>query len=124
MRTGLASLLAVTLAALACARSVSLAPSSLEQLAAGEDIPVLFRTPSGPWVDCPGNFGVETWKNSAELWESIQAQRTATLRASPPVDPAGATADRFVLLARAAQGLPAFRAGPLPAGTADPQALS
>lgn len=123
MRTRLSSPCTVALLALACARSAPAVHGPIE-LAANEDIPVLFRTPQTPYVDCPGDFGVDTWKREAELWESVQAQRTASLRKSPPVDPAGATADRFLLLARASQGLPAFREGPLPAGSGDPRALS
>lgn len=124
MPSRIASLIPVAVVAASCARPVPIAPSALERLRGSEEIPVLYRTPEGPWVDCPGNLGVDTWKKQAELWESVQAGRTASLRKAPPLDPAGATADRFLLLSRAAQGLPPFRDRPLPAESVDAQALS
>jgi len=111
-------------APLACSHSVPMAPASLELLKANPDIPVVYRTTAGPWVDCPGNFGVDTWKRDAQLWESVQEQRTAGLRNAPPVDPARATADRFLLLSRAQSGLPTFRDRLLPAESADLGSLS
>ncbi len=124
MRTRLAPLFAFAVLGIGCARSVPMTSSAFGSLQGGGEIPVVYRTPRAAWVDCPGNFGVDTWKKDASLWESVQAQRTASLRKSPPVDPAGATADRFLLLARAVPGHPSFRDRPLPAETVDPQALS
>jgi hypothetical protein len=120
----IAPLLAATALAIACARPVAMAPAGLEWLKGDKDIPVVYRTTKPPWVDCPGNFGVDTWKKDAELWETVQEQRTESLRKAPPVDPALATADRFVLLARATPSLPALRGRPLPTETADAEALS
>lgn len=128
MRTRLLSLLALAVLGvglgLGCASPVPMARSALGPLQGGREIPVVYRTPSAPWVDCPGNFGVDTWKKDAALWESVQEQRTASLRKSPPLDPAGATAARFLLLSRAAPGHPSFRDRPLPTDTVAPQALS
>jgi hypothetical protein len=124
MATRISSLLVPALLGLGCARSVPMGSAGLDWVRSDQEIAVVYRVSASPWVDCPGNFGVDTWKKEAELWESVQAQRTESLRTAPPVDPAQATADRFLLLSRATPGLPVFGERPLAAESVEPGALS
>ncbi len=61
---------------------------------------------------------------SSSIWQDYQNQRTASLRASPPVDPARATGVRFSELARSAPRLVRLQEAAASVETDDPAALA
>jgi hypothetical protein len=132
-----------------CAPSVHLTKADLDAFRAGAGLPVVHRASAAPVVDCPGDWGEQTWRGSVgmdwpppstgpiagdaplvrlastggSLWEQVQRQRTESLRKAPPRDPAGATAAGFVALSLGASPAVPFREEALPIESVNPRAL-
>ena len=56
-----AALLAATVIDIGCVRSVPLTLGDFERLRASSGIPVVHLVSRTPWVDCPGDWGEQTW---------------------------------------------------------------
>ncbi len=119
-----ASAISVALLGMGCAGAVALADRDRERLGAAAQIPVAYRPSPAPFVDCPGDLGAVAWKRDVGLWEAVQDERTVSLRKGPPLDPARATADRFLSLASAAPGSPRFHEVAVAAEGSDRRALA
>jgi hypothetical protein len=109
-----------------CAPSVPLTRSEFERLRGTASVPAVHVLSRTPEVDCPGDWGEQTWSapggdvamgpaapstilragyaparktpviRAGSLWEDAQAQRTESLRNAPPRDPALVTRDGFL----------------------------
>lgn len=149
----IAALLAAIAIGIGCAPTVTLAPGDLERLRAGSGTPVVHLVSRAPGVDCPGDWGEQTWsapggglgmesrppstlrlagyrpatrnpvRLAGSLWEDVQDQRTESLRKAPPRDPARATGDSFLSLSQRAPHPAPFRETVTPVESVDRRAL-
>jgi hypothetical protein len=149
----LAALLAATAVDVGCAPSVSLAPGDLERLRAGSGTPVVHLVSRAPQVDCPGDWGEQTWsapggglgmesrppstlrlaeyspaarkpvRLAGSVWQDVQDQRTGSLRRAPPRDPARATGDGFLSLSQKPPRPAPFPETAVPVESVDRRAL-
>ena len=136
-----------------CTPSVTLTPSDLERLRESSGVRVVHVASRTPSVDCPGDWGEQTWSRpggdvgmslppstllqaeyapgageafvtlAGSLWEDVQAQRTESLRNAPPRDPALATRNDFLSLSASAQRPVSFLGDTVPIKSVDRRAL-
>jgi hypothetical protein len=132
-----------------CAPPQTLARADAEGLQARAEIPVAWVRSGRPWVDCPTNEGQKTWEMPARApapgappvqraalttavpvvpatggtWESYQEQWTRPL-ATPPLDPALATARAFLDRGRKDPAPLPLSATPVELESADPGTLA